>query len=261
MRRVIFAVSMGMIFAVGCADKAQPDYAKCVAAEAAGDLAGAQAGCADAIKADPDSKSGRDAAQKLIAALSKERDGVKADLASTNSKLSTTAATLTDTQSKLTAANAEIAKLQETAQYGYEHALGVAGSNTDGDDQSAITELQGVAERYPSDPLMPSVKAKIKEFQRRITKRAADLQAAQAQVRSLIATCQSNAASAKTAGSDSIVFNMFGQIDMNSAMAGSRRSDAYKKRADAAKEKATELVKTVPDTNGSLAEAVEKCDG
>jgi hypothetical protein len=48
-----------------CTDKAQPDYAKCVQADSAGDLQGAWSACNAAVAADPNSTSGKAAATKL----------------------------------------------------------------------------------------------------------------------------------------------------------------------------------------------------
>ncbi len=46
-------VSTALALLAGCADKAKPDFDKCVAADTAGDLAGAVTACTAAIKADP----------------------------------------------------------------------------------------------------------------------------------------------------------------------------------------------------------------
>jgi hypothetical protein len=91
-------------------------------------------------------------------------------------------------------------------------------------------------------------------------KRAADLAAAQAQVKNLIATCRNSSAAAKNARNGSLRFDRFQELDMNSALEGSRQGDAYDKQVSAAKEKATELLKSVPDPDGKLAAALEKCD-
>jgi hypothetical protein len=48
-----------------CVDKAQPDYAKCVQADTAGDFQRAWDACKRAIATDPESTSGRAAAAKL----------------------------------------------------------------------------------------------------------------------------------------------------------------------------------------------------
>jgi hypothetical protein len=49
----------------GCADKAVPDYAKCVEFDASGKIREAAAACEASISADPTSKAGKAAAEKL----------------------------------------------------------------------------------------------------------------------------------------------------------------------------------------------------
>jgi hypothetical protein len=60
---------LSLLFA--CTDNAQPDYAKCVQLEAAGDLKGAAAACSAAVVVDPRSQSGKAAAEKLKAVQAK----------------------------------------------------------------------------------------------------------------------------------------------------------------------------------------------
>ncbi len=50
---------------VGCADKAQPAYEECVRAEANGDLTTATKSCESAAAADPNSKAGKAASEKI----------------------------------------------------------------------------------------------------------------------------------------------------------------------------------------------------
>ena len=56
-----------MMLLSSCEDKAQPAYARCVSDEAKGDLIVAALDCETAIKADPNSTSGKAAAEKLAA--------------------------------------------------------------------------------------------------------------------------------------------------------------------------------------------------
>ena len=53
------------LLAVGCADKAKPDYDRCVAADERGDVLAAATACEAAVSADPTSTSGKEAASKL----------------------------------------------------------------------------------------------------------------------------------------------------------------------------------------------------
>ena len=76
----------------GCADKAEPKYAECVKLDATGDTMGAWRACQDSVTADPNSKSGKAAAEKLAAlkpkhdALKKEQDEQRARAAEAASK-------------------------------------------------------------------------------------------------------------------------------------------------------------------------------
>jgi len=198
--------------------------------------------------------------QRAASGLQHDKDALQSELATTKSSLAATSKTLVDAQAALTALQQENATLKETAQYQYDQAVKLAEPDTDEGDQAAITALQGVVDHFPIDPLVPSVQAKMKELAGRMKKRAADLAAAQAQVKNLIATCRNSSAAAKNARNGSLRFDRFQELDMNSALEGSRQGDAYDKQVSAAKEKATELLKSVPDPDGKLAAALEKCD-
>jgi hypothetical protein len=65
--RFVFSSLLGgaLTMMTACADKAQPDYARCVQAETAGDLHAAWTACNDAIGADPNSTAGKAAAGKM----------------------------------------------------------------------------------------------------------------------------------------------------------------------------------------------------
>lgn len=52
-------------FAAGCADKAKPDYARCIQTQASGQVEEAWKACNDAISADAASESGKAAAELL----------------------------------------------------------------------------------------------------------------------------------------------------------------------------------------------------
>jgi len=71
-------VILALNLAVACTDKAEPDYAKCVQADTAGDVQAAWMACNDAISADPNSTSGKAATAKLTA-MKPKYDAWKAD--------------------------------------------------------------------------------------------------------------------------------------------------------------------------------------
>ncbi|MBM4359390.1 MAG: hypothetical protein FJ096_14905 [Deltaproteobacteria bacterium] len=120
--------------------------------------------------------------------------------------------------------------------------------------------MQTVLSQFPLDPLAPGIKAKIAELKARIAKRAADLAAAQARVKDLLGQCRIQRAAALDVKQRSIVFTEFGNLEMNTLMAGERDASAHERRANAAKEKALQLLKSVPDPGGVLAKAAETCD-
>ncbi len=80
---------VGFVIAVALAwqDKAEPDFAKCVQAEAKGDILGAETACNEAVTHDPNSKSGKAATAKLnemksaIAKAKAEKDATDAQAA------------------------------------------------------------------------------------------------------------------------------------------------------------------------------------
>ncbi len=65
MRTAVLGVIFVSFLNAGCADKAEPDYARCVKAEAAGDLDVAWKACGAAVDADANSTSGKAATAKL----------------------------------------------------------------------------------------------------------------------------------------------------------------------------------------------------
>ena len=73
-----FIILVGVTGLLGCTDKAQPDYAKCVQADTSGDVKTAWDSCNAAVGADPNSTSGKAAATKL-AEMKPRYDSWKAD--------------------------------------------------------------------------------------------------------------------------------------------------------------------------------------
>lgn len=67
--RVSSGVAVLLVVAgvAGCADAAQPKYGECVTAEAQGDVVTAAKACEGAVAVDPNSTSGKAAAEKLAA--------------------------------------------------------------------------------------------------------------------------------------------------------------------------------------------------
>jgi hypothetical protein len=70
-------LALGVVL-IACADKAEPEYTKCQAAEAKGDLLAASFACEAAVTADPTSVAGKAAAQKLKD-IDNAREKAKAD--------------------------------------------------------------------------------------------------------------------------------------------------------------------------------------
>jgi hypothetical protein len=62
----------------GCADKAQPKYDECLKLAAANDLKGAKVACEAAVAADPESKAGKAAQEKVKALASDIKRGEEA---------------------------------------------------------------------------------------------------------------------------------------------------------------------------------------
>ena len=86
------------------------------------------------------------------------------------------------------------------------------------------------------------------------------VRAAQASVVRLIATCRRETAAASAAERGSLRFDGFQQLDMNTAMAGSRRAEGHTRAATAAQERATALLAGVPDPGNTLRDQINGCD-
>lgn len=83
-RTVSSLLIVASFFLSACKDKAEPDYAKCIQADTAGDLQGAWDSCNAAVAADPNSTSGKAAGAKLAEMKPKydarqAKQGAKAD--------------------------------------------------------------------------------------------------------------------------------------------------------------------------------------
>ncbi len=81
----VAAVLLGAALLAGCTDKAKASYEECLKLEAKWDPIGAQAACEAAVKADPNSKSGKAAAAKLLA-LQEEAEKARAKKAASEPK-------------------------------------------------------------------------------------------------------------------------------------------------------------------------------
>lgn len=111
-------LSLFALFVVlpGCEDRAQPEYAKCVAAEAKSDVLAAATACEAAVAADPNSTSGKAAASKLkemqpaIAKAKAENDAADAKAAAERKKADEAAA-----KSAVAAQAARMALLKDRA--------------------------------------------------------------------------------------------------------------------------------------------------
>lgn len=110
MRRCLLIV-LAMVTG-GCEDKADPEFGKCVAAEAKGDVLGAADACEAAVKTDPHSTSGKSAAQKL-ATLQPSIEKAKKDKADADAKTAAEAKAVAD--AKRAAQDAEDAKCKTWA--------------------------------------------------------------------------------------------------------------------------------------------------
>lgn len=194
------------------------------------------------------------AVSTAVAQTRAECEPVKAQLDAAQKEIGTLKAALVTVQEENT-------ELKQTPRFFFDAAIAkMAASDSDGGDEAAIAAFQQLVDRFPGDSLVQEASKKISELKGRIATRARELAKAQTKVRQLIASCKSNARSAKIAEESGLVFNRYNQLNLNAAIASSRRSDAFRKKAEAAKEKAEELLKIVPDPDGKLREQVQKCD-
>jgi hypothetical protein len=74
------------------------------------------------------------------------------------------------------------------------------------------------------------------------------------------AICRRETAAASAAERGSLRFDGYQQLDMNTAMAGSRRAEGHTRAATAAKEHATALLAGVPDPGNTLRDQINGCD-
>ena len=154
----------------------------------------------------------------------------------------------------------EVEDLKRTASYEFASATeAMQSSKDDAGDQKAIALFQAVASKYPNDPLAATAQERIEELKAKIQQRAEALVKAQKEVKKQIAICKKESARSRKIEENGMVFNQWGKLNMNVAMRASRRSRPHEKKAKQAKTRAWELLKIVPDPDGSLEEAVSRC--
>jgi len=220
---------------------------------AAGALVFCSTGCCQK-KVDAEKDKAISAVEAAVVQTRAECDPIKAKLDAAQKEIDTLKATLATVQEENT-------KLKQTPRFFFDAAVTLmSSSDSDSGDEAAIEAFQQVVDRFPGDSLVQEANKKISELKGRIATRARELAKAQAKVRQLIASCKSNTRSAESAEESGLVFNRYNQLNMNAAIASSRKSEAFREKARAAKEKAEELLKTVPDPDGKLKEQVYRCD-
>lgn len=111
-RGLLFLALLGVALPA-CEDKAQNDYGKCVANETSGKIIAAAYDCEQAIKADPNSTSGKAAAEKL-AAMQPALVKAKADSAAAIAKAEEEAAQKRAAEARAAAARAAQLQAQAT---------------------------------------------------------------------------------------------------------------------------------------------------
>lgn len=205
--------------------------------------------------------------QAEIDQLHNELAATKTQLASETAKGAATAErgsqlekVLATTQAELATTQDELRRVKQSPEYVYREALALADADSDEGDAKAIDALRRFRDQYPNDSLMPTASAKIDDLGRRIKDRANQLTRSQAEVKKLLTRCRALSKQARDIESDGVQFNYFGDLDMNSAVAASRRGNKLREDAESAKTRGLELVKTIPDPDGSLKEGLEQCD-
>jgi hypothetical protein len=192
----------------------------------------------------------RDNARQAIARMTQEK--LKADKA------------LSDAASDLEKLRAENIGLKLTARYYFDQAVEAMNAadkaNTNQADHAAVARFREVVRRFPGDPLVGAAQQRISVLANRIFERDTAVEKAQTEVVALLRQCRNDAAIARQIRTRALRFNMYNELDPGSAAAGNREAEPYDKAAKAARAKALELLKTVPDPDGALSKQVEECN-
>ena len=185
-------------------------------------------------------------------------------MASSPRAAKTANASVTEIQGKHDALVKENESLKQTAQFFFDAAVKKSqGADTPEKMQAAITAFEVVTSRFPGDPLAEVAGERIGVLQEGIEANNKRLAGAQKELRKLIAACRSYSKKARAMDGGGMRFVGPNQtMDLNLAMAHSRRQDAVSRKATVAKEKAEKLLKSDPDPDpdGSLAKEVDECD-
>ena len=206
----------------------------------------------------------RDEARAAVTRLEQEKVVMSADLQRQREAVAAAQRQVAELTERVRAVEAQNQQLRQTPRAYFDRAVDAetraTTANTDDADRAAITAFREVATRFPEDSLAATAAARAAALERRITDRAAALRDAQAAVVRLIATCRRETAAASAAERNSIRFDGYQQLDMNTAMAGSRRAEGHTRAATAAKERATALLVGVPDPGNTLRDQINGCD-
>lgn len=195
-----------------------------------------------------------------------ERDEARSTITQMTRDKAMAEKTISEVKAALEQLQAENRRLKQTARFYFDQAIEAmkAADRADNNqaDRAAISQFQEVTRRFPEDPLTKAAQQKTAELWKRIAGREADVKRAQGAVLRLVQQCRNEAVAAKHIHDQyPLRFNAFNEIDLNTALAGSREAEPHDKAVRAAKEKAEELLrKEVPDPDGTLAKQIEGCD-
>jgi len=155
----------------------------------------------------------------------------------------------------------ENSELKQTPRYFFDiAAVAESGADSDEKDAEAIEKYAVIVQKFPTDPLAKEAEKRIAAVKRRIADRAEALINAQAEVVRLIAVCEKEERRAEKISDDSLRFDRVGNLDMNRAMAGERKSKKHHIKARKAIDKVLELLENVPDPDGKLRARADRCD-
>ncbi|MBI5525526.1 MAG: hypothetical protein HY897_04265 [Deltaproteobacteria bacterium] len=193
-----------------------------------------------------------------------ERDNTRLAIARMAEEKARADKVLSEAKGELEQLRAENRELKLTARYYFDKAVEAMNAadtaKNNQADHAAIARFREVIRRFPGDPLSDAAQQRINALVKRIFERDAAVEKAQSEVVALLRQCRNDAAMAKQIRTRALRFNVFNDLDPNSASAGNREAEPYDKAAKASRDKARELLRTVPDPDGMLAKQVDECD-
>ncbi len=206
----------------------------------------------------------RSAAARLHAAALAARETSRSERTTATARRAAAERQILDLTERVRRIETENQQLALPSQHSFDEAAVLeaqaTAADTDDADRAAATAFRAFYNRFPEEALAATADRRADALDARIAERASNLRRAQAAVVHLIAQCWRESAAARAIDDHALRWQWWGSLDLDHAMSESRRSAGPTHRATAAKNRAIEMLESVPDPGDVLRGQVDRCD-